>query len=106
MSNFVLLYAGGGMPATEAEQKKELQDWQAWYGKLDGALIDGGDPFTPMAKNIGKGGVVKDGPVGTPATGYSIVKADSLNSAVELAKGCPVLRSGGQISVYETFKAM
>ena len=106
MSNYVLLYTGGGMPAAEAEQKKMLQEWQSWYTKLDGALVDEGDPFAPMAKNITKGGTVKDGVVGTPATGYSIIKADSLNAAVEIAKSCPVLRSGGQISVYETLKAM
>ncbi len=40
------------------------------------------------------------------ATGYSIFKADSLNAAVAMAKGCPVLQGGGQISVYETFNVM
>jgi len=49
---------------------------------------------------------VHDGAVGTAASGYSILKADSLNQAVELAKGCPVLESGAKISVYETFPAM
>jgi len=34
-------------------------------------------------------------------TGYSIVSADSLDSAVELAKGCPVLEIGGAVDVYE-----
>jgi hypothetical protein len=34
-------------------------------------------------------------------TGYSIVSADSLDSGVELAKGCPVLEIGGAVDVYE-----
>jgi hypothetical protein len=34
-------------------------------------------------------------------TGYSIVSTDSLDSAVELAKGCPVLEIGGAVDVYE-----
>jgi Resolvase, N terminal domain len=34
-------------------------------------------------------------------TGYSIVSADSLDAAVELAKGCPVLEIGGAVDVYE-----
>ncbi len=34
-------------------------------------------------------------------SGYSIVSADSLDSAVELAKGCPVLEIGGAVDVYE-----
>ena len=106
MANFVLLYSGGGMAETPAEQEAVMQAWGAWFGKIGSALVDGGNPFTPVAKTISKGGKVSDGPVGALASGYSIVKADSLDAAVELAKGCPVLTSGGQISVYETFPAM
>jgi len=107
MANFVLLFSGGGgMPATEAEQAAVLQAWGAWYEKLGSAVIDGGNPFTPTAKSIASNGTVSDGPVGTMATGYSILSADSLDAAVAMAKGCPVLQSGGQISVYETFNVM
>lgn len=106
MANFVLLYNGGGMPATEAEQAAVLQAWGAWYEKLGGAVVDGGNPFTPMAKSIASNGTVHDGPVGTMASGYSILKADSLDAAVEMAKDCPILQAGGQISVYETFNVM
>ena len=106
MANFVLLYTGGSMPETEAEQKAVMQAWMAWFGELGSALVDGGNPFTPMAKRIASDGTVSDGPVGTMASGYSIIKADSLNAAVEMARGCPVLQGGGQISVYETFPVM
>jgi hypothetical protein len=106
MANFVLLYSGGSMPASEAEQAAVLQAWGAWYERLGSAIVDGGNPFTPQAKSIAGDGTVRDGPVGTMATGYSIIKADSLNAAVEMAKGCPVLQGGGQISVYETFNVM
>lgn len=107
MANFVLLYSGGGnMPATEAEQAAVVQAWGAWYEKLGGAVVDGGNPFTQTAKTIASNGTVSDGPVGTMATGYSIISADSLDAAVAMAKGCPVLQSGGQISVYETFNVM
>jgi len=37
-------------------------------------------------------------------SGYSIVSADSLDAAVELAKGCPVLEIGGAVDVYEAIK--
>jgi hypothetical protein len=106
MANFVLLYSGGSMPATEAEQAAVLQAWGAWYEKLGSAVVDGGNPFTPTAKSIASDGSVRDGPVGTMATGYSIISADSLDAAVEKAKDCPVLQGGGQISVYETFNVM
>src|SRR5258708_6369370 len=106
MANFVLLYSGGSMPATEAEQAAVMQAWGAWYASLGSAVVDGGNPFTPLAKSIASDGTVRDGPVGTMASGYSIIAADSLNAAVEMGKGCPVLRGGGQISVYETFNVM
>ena len=106
MANFVLLYTGGSMAETPAEQEAVMQAWGAWFGSIGSALVDGGNPFTPVAKTISKGGKVSDGPVGTLATGYSIVKADSLVAAIELAKGCPHTASGGQISVYETYPVM
>jgi hypothetical protein len=106
MANFVLLYTGGGMPETEAEQAAVLQAWGVWYGKVGSAVVDGGNPFTPVAKSIASNGTVSDGPVGTMATGYTIIKADSLDAAVEMAKSCPILQGGGQITVYETFPVM
>ena len=106
MANFVLLYSGGGMAPTEAEQAAIMQAWGAWFGRLGSAIVDGGNPFTPAAKSIASDGAVSDGPVGTMATGYSILKADSLEAAVEMARSCPVLQGGGQITVYEIFPVM
>ena len=107
MANFVLLYSGGGMPESAAEQAAVLQAWGAWFGKLGSDLVDGGNPFSPQVKHIANDGTVGDGPVGSMATGYSIIKAGSLSEAVEKARGCPLLGSGGgQISVYETSPAM
>jgi hypothetical protein len=106
MANYLLLYSGGNMPANEAEQKAVMNEWTAWFGKLGSALVDGGNPFTPMAKTIASDGKVSDGQMGMMHSGYSIIKADSLDAAVALAKGCPVLKGGAKISVYETFNAM
>lgn len=108
MANFLLVYSGGsgGMGATPAEQAAIMQAWGAWFTQLGSAVVDGGNPISPTAKNITKGGKVADGPVGVMATGYSIIKADSLSAAVEMAKGCPVLQGDGQVSVFETFPAM
>jgi hypothetical protein len=35
-----------------------------------------------------------------------IVEAGSIDAAADLAKGCPVLTTGGQITFYETFNPM
>ena len=106
MANFVLVYTGGGMPATEAERGKVIQAWGAWFGQLGEAVVDAGNPFGGEAKTVGSDGSVHDGPVGTLATGYSIIKANSIKSAVDSAKGCPVLKTGGKITVYEIHPAM
>ena len=105
MANFLLLYSGGSAGTTPAERDKVMQAWGGWFGKLGDRVVDPGNPFANHAKNVSNG-TVHDGALGTPVTGYSILKADSLNAAAELARGCPVLDSGGKISVYEITPAM
>ena len=104
MTDYLLLYSGGRMPEGEEEQATVMKAWDEWMHSLGDGLKDGGNPFTPTAKTIAADGSVSDG-TGS-ASGYSIIKADSLDAAVAAAKGCPVLQGGAQISVYETFAVM
>ena len=104
MTNYVLLYSGGGMPETEEEQAAVLAAWGAWYEAMGEAVYDGGNPFAPAARTISSDRSVSE--AGAPATGYSIISADSIEAAVELAKGCPNLDAGGTVSVCETFQVM
>ena len=100
MANFVFAYSGGnGMAADEADRNAQMAKWGQWMGGLGSALIDAGVP-TGSAKTVGPDGSVSDGG-SRGLTGYSVVSADSLDSAVELAKGCPVLESEGAVDVYE-----
>ena len=105
MAKYVLLYSGGGMPETEAEQAEVMKAWGAWYESLGNAVADPGNPIG-AAKKIDTSGNVSDGPVGMMLTGYTILSADSLDDAVEMAKNCPVLQGGSEISVFETFEVM
>jgi hypothetical protein len=106
MANYLLLYSGGTMPESEAEQKAVTAEWMSWFGALGSAVVDGGNPFTPQAKTITKDGKVSDGSGGPMPSGYSILKANSLDEAVGMAKGCPVLKGGAAVMVFETFNAM
>jgi hypothetical protein len=106
MANFVLLYTGGSAGTSPAEREKVMQQWGAWFGKLGDKVVDAGNPFATHAKTVSNGSAHDGAVQNPPATGYSIVKADSLNAATELAKGCPVLSSGGKITVYEINPAM
>ena len=105
MAKYVLLYSGGRMGVTEAEQKQQMQQWGAWFGRLGKAVADAGNPFSGKVKSVDGGGKVKDGAAGPQASGYSIVEADSIDQAADLARGNPVLATGGTITVYETFNA-
>jgi hypothetical protein len=104
MANFLLTYHGeGGMPGTPEETAKAMEAWGAWFGQLGEALVDGGNP-TSHARAISPDGSVMDAT--SAPTGYSIIKADSIDSAVSLSKGCPVLAAGQVVLVSETIPAM
>ena len=106
MANYLLLYSGGGMPEGEAEQAKVMAAWNGWFGSLGDKLVDGGNPFSGQARRIGANGKVADEGNDHRHTGYSILKAGSLDEAVQLAQGCPVLGGGAEVEVYETFDVM
>jgi hypothetical protein len=103
MANYLLVYHGGSMPEGEVAQADVMQAWTDWFGTLGPALVDGGNPASRTKHITGDGSVGDDadGP-----SGYSIIQADSIDSAVELAKGCPVLRGGSSIQAVETVSAM
>jgi hypothetical protein len=104
MPNFVLVYKGGAMGQTEAEQQKIMAQWGQWFGALGQAIVDGGNPFGGSS-TVASDGSVKSG-AGSQLTGYSILKADDMSAATSMAKGCPVLTTGGTIEVYETSPVM
>jgi hypothetical protein len=103
MGKYVLAYRGGGMAATPEEQEKVMAAWGAWLGQLGSALTDMGNPFGESAA-LASDGSAKAAEAGL--TGYSILQADSLAAATDLAKGCPVLAHGGQVEIYEALDVM
>ena len=105
MANYLLAYKGGGPPpASDEEGQKEMAAWMGWFGGMGEAVVDGGNPISG-SKSVSSNGSVTDG-AASGLTGYSVLKADSLDAAAELAKGCPLLAAGGTVEVYETFNAM
>lgn len=103
MAKFVVIYSGGsGMAATPEEQERIMGEWGAWYGKLGPAITDGGNPFAASKNISGAGAAAADGPGTVPATGYTIIEADSLDAAAQACADHPHLSHGGQVSVFET----
>lgn len=104
MPKYVLAYHqqgdGPGMPESEDAMAEMMKAWENWFGTLGTALVDGGNPIA-FAKTVGSDGSVADGGGANPLTGYSLVSAADIDAAVSMAKGCPVLASGGSVEVAE-----
>ena len=100
MAKYLLSYHGGGMPETEEESARIMQAWSTWMGGIGDALVDGGNP-TGQTTTLKADGSTSDGGGVNPVTGYSLVTADSMAAALDIAKGCPILDAGGSIEVGE-----
>lgn len=107
MKEYLLLLRGGKpmTSKTEQEAQAEMQAWGVYMGGLaqNGQLV-GGLPLVGGGKTVSAAGTTdeavtsaKEGIVG----GYLIIKADSLEAAAEIAKGCPHIGSDGNIEVRE-----
>jgi len=90
MAKYLLLYSGGSMPETEAEQASVMKAWDSWFHELGSAIADGGNPFTQATKSISSDGAVSD--KAPAASGYSILEADSLDAAAGPPFGGPAAR--------------
>ncbi len=101
MSNYIIAYHGGKKPDSPEEGAKQMARWQAWLGDLGDAVVN---PGTPLGKSriVSSDGVSDDGGP-NPLTGFSIVEADSMDAALEMAKECPFLEIG-TIEVAEVMK--
>lgn len=88
------------------EMQANMQEWGKWMSDLGttGNFV-AGQPLQKEGKVVkDAGSLVTDGPF-TEASevvgGYLIVKANDLDHATELSKGCPIYKSGGNTEVRE-----
>jgi hypothetical protein len=105
MPNYVLVYHGGGVPESEEEGQRIMAAWMKWFEDIGDSVVDAGNPVSQV-KTVASDGSVSAGGGPNPVTGYTVVSADSMDDAVEMSKGCPILHSGGSVEVGETFKIM
>jgi hypothetical protein len=89
MAKFLFSYRTVDSPDTMAA-------WLAWFDSMGTSMVDQGLPVTRSSPlgNLG---------ADTRLGGYSVVTADSLEAAVAIAKGCPILAQGGGVEVGEVF---
>ena len=103
MANYVLIYqapGGAAMGATPDEQATTDAGLERLVRQAQRRARRRRQPGD-KTRTISADGSVRDEANGP--TGYSIIKADSLDEAVRLAKGCPVLQGpGNSVQVVET----
>ena len=91
------------------EQIQERLSWLAGIAAQN-KLLDKGNsllPFNGSAKTVSAGSVVTDGPyteIKEFIVGYVIVRTDTIDEAVEMAKENPIFKIGGNIEVREVLK--
>lgn len=96
MNEYLFLFRGGNMPVSPEESQAHMQRWIQWMGDLgqQGKLV-GAQPLNKNGKQVkGNKKAITDGPFmegKEMVGGYLICKADSLDEAVEISKGCPLL---------------
>lgn len=100
MSKYVFAYHGGSKPIDEAEVATVMQSWGDWFASMGDAVVDTGNPVGVSTTIHGDGSVSADGG-SKPLSGYSLTSADSLEEAVAMAKGCPILAAGGSVELAE-----
>ena len=96
MAKYVLSFR---VPAGYRPSAGTPAEWRAWFGGLGPALVSIGHAVTDYASLGEVGGS------GSRLIGYSVVSAEDMDSALALAKDCPVLRVGGGVEVGPVMEA-
>ena len=85
--------------------------WQTWIteGMRAGWMLDASTALKTEGRRVNANDGISDGPLveaGDVVRGYVNVEAETLDSAAELAKGCPVLLHGGSVEVRPFWRAV
>ena len=91
MPKYVIAYLGGKQVANPQDRAAHMTRWKAWVDELGAAMVNPGTPLGP-GKLVSSDGVSEHGP--NRLTGFSIVLADNMEAALDIAKRCPFLEIG------------
>lgn len=88
------------------EMQAMTKKWMDWIGGIaaQNKLSERGNRLSYGGKVLRANNVITDGPyteIKESVGGYTAVKAETLEEAVELAKGCPILTFGGNVEIRE-----
>jgi hypothetical protein len=109
MKEFLLLFRTDYDKVSNAspdQAEAMMKKWMDWLGGIaaQNKLTSKGNRLQSSGRIVKSDNIVTNGPytdIKESIGGYSIIKADSYDEAVEMAKGCPVLLAGGNVEVRE-----
>jgi hypothetical protein len=90
MTKYLCLYRGPATPMedfTPEQSAEQTKAWGDWMGRVGSALVDAGAPFAERTAVVDNGSKAKP----SDQNGYSIVEAESLDTARSLFAGHPFL---------------
>jgi hypothetical protein len=108
MNDFLLIFRRESTNSIAQSSPEQLQNmmkvWQNWMGSIaaQDKLVSSGNRLAVEGKVVKPGGLVTDGPfveIKEAIGGYIVVRAESLEEAAEISKGCPILAVGGTVEV-------
>lgn len=108
MKEFTLIFRNSSNPnvtPSPEQMQQVLTNWMNWMGSIaaQNKLADKGNRLSMAeAKTVKADNVVTDGPyteIKEFINGYIIVKTNTIDEAVEIAKNCPILLIGGNVEV-------
>lgn len=87
MKNYIIAYRDDGKPQDQGDRSK----WEEWIKDLGDAVVNPGTPLMG-SKLVSTEGVSDEMP--HRLTGFTTVKAENIEAAIEMAKSCPYLEVG------------
>jgi hypothetical protein len=99
MTQYLIVYLGGDQPSSPEEGKRHFSKYMDWLSSLGDSAVSPANPLKDTS-TVNPDATVTTGGA-TKMSGYTIIKADSMEAALAIAKACPFLDIGGSLEVSE-----
>ncbi len=99
MTQYIIVYLGGDQPSSPEEGKQHMSKYMDWLSSLGDSAVSPANPLKDT-RTVNSDGTVTIGST-TSMSGFTIIEADSMEAALEIAKACPFLEVGGSLEVSE-----
>lgn len=106
MKEFMMIFRQPQLPPRDIspeEMQAGIKLWKDWIaGIASQSRLVGTNALGSEGKILKSTGMITDGPyveAKEMVGGYLIVKADTIDEAIKLAEGCPILSVGGHVEV-------